>query len=86
MLTEDKLKQLIKETSLLLFVIPSCPWCKKAKALLKPYQPRIIVIKPEERSFLNKLSGMRTVPQIFYKGKLIGGYTDTYQYLTSRAV
>jgi glutaredoxin len=76
MRSEASFERLIKETPLLLFVIPSCPWCKKARDLLKPYHPRIIILKPEERLRLIKLSGMRTVPQIFRHGRLLGGYTD----------
>ena len=85
MLTVAKIKSLIKKENLLLFTIPSCPWCTKAKALLKPYHPTIVNVSPAERIILNEISGMRTVPQIFYKGKLIGGYTDTYEYLLKHA-
>jgi len=81
MLTKDTLIQLIKETPLLLFVISGCPWCKKAKDLLKPYHFRVVNLKPEERPILNQLSGMRTVPQIFSHGRLLGGYTDVYELL-----
>jgi glutaredoxin len=79
MRTEATFKLLIKEEPLLLFVIPGCPWCKKAKELLKPYHFRLVILKPEERPLLNKLSGMRTVPQIFSHGRLLGGYTDVYE-------
>lgn len=81
MLTDVKIKQLIKEKPLLLFVIPGCPWCKKARDLLKPYRPRVVVVKSEERPILNRISGMHTVPQVFLHGRLLGGYTDTYTYL-----
>jgi glutaredoxin len=76
MRSEATFERLIKETPLLLFVIPSCPWCKKARDLLKPYHPRIVILKPEERPLVTHLSGMRTVPQIFRRGRLLGGYTD----------
>lgn len=84
MLTDLKIKQLIKEKPLLLFVIAGCPWCKKARDLLKPYHPRVVVVKPEERALLNRISGMHTVPQVFLHGRLLGGYTETYAYLQHR--
>jgi len=85
MRTEATFKLLIKEEPLLLFVIPGCPWCKKAKDLLKPYHPRTVILKPEERPILNKLSGMRTVPQIVRHGRLLGGYTDVYELLQTHS-
>jgi len=83
MRSEASFERLIKETPLLLFVIPSCPWCKKARDLLKPYHPRIVILKPEERPLLTKLSSMRTVPQIFRHGRLLGGYTDVVKLFKS---
>lgn len=85
MLTDTKIKSLIKKETLLLFVIPSCPWCKKAKALLKSYHPTIVKVSPTERLILNEISGMRTLPQVFVHGHLLGGYTDTYEYLLKHA-
>lgn len=57
-----------------------CPFCVKAKALLDKwgieYNEIDIELVPEARQVLVD-AGLSTVPQIYFKGKLIveGGYT-----------
>jgi glutaredoxin 3 len=57
-----------------------CPYCERAKALLKsnqiPFDEIDLSDKPDELSALKQKTGLRTVPQIFIKGELIGGFTD----------
>lgn len=57
-----------------------CPYCERAKALLQSkgvkYQEINLEGKPDEMQALVKQTGMRTVPQIFIAGKLVGGFTD----------
>ena len=63
------------------YSMESCPYCVSAKRLLSqrgiPFQEIIISRDDDqERERLYKVSGMRTVPQIFAGEKLIGGFTD----------
>lgn len=58
-----------------------CPYCVKAKNLLSThsisYKEIIVDADDDEmRETLQKKSGMRTFPQIFYGEKLIGGFTE----------
>lgn len=58
-----------------------CPYCVSAKNLLQSrgLQYREISVEemdPEEWSTLMRESGMKTVPQIFFGDRLIGGFTD----------
>ncbi len=57
-----------------------CPYCDRAKRFLKseniPFEDLNISDDPEMRMKLVKLTGMRTVPQIFVGEKSIGGYDD----------
>lgn len=57
-----------------------CPYCDRAKALLKskgvPFEEINLEGKPDEMQALVQQTGMRTVPQIFIGGKLVGGFTD----------
>lgn len=57
-----------------------CPYCDRAKALLKAkgvdYQEINLDGKDEELKALREKTGLRTVPQIFINEELIGGYTD----------
>jgi glutaredoxin 3 len=71
------MKQIIAENPLVIFGIPECPWCKKAKALLKPWKPLFVPVSPEQRSQLLAMTNKTSVPQIYLKGKLLGGYEDT---------
>lgn len=61
---------------------PNCPWCVKAKELLRrlhlPYDEKILDVD-YDRDYLRALIGEHkplTVPQIFVNSRLIGGYED----------
>ncbi|MBX3021845.1 MAG: glutathione S-transferase N-terminal domain-containing protein [Bdellovibrionales bacterium] len=56
-----------------------CPFCERAKALLSHKGvefKEISVDGPAEMKALVERTGMRTVPQIFFDEKLIGGFTE----------
>jgi len=57
-----------------------CPYCAKAKALLKakdlPYTDIDITHDLDAQNTMVERSGRRTVPQIFIDGEAIGGYDD----------
>jgi glutaredoxin 3 len=68
--------QLVKMFSTL-----SCPYCVRAKALLK--QRGVVVIEdvrvdlePAQRQTMVELTGRRTVPQIFIGDTFVGGCDD----------
>lgn len=85
---DEFIKDLVKKNSIVVFSRTNCGYCIKAKNLLKnmnlPYQSIELDVNqqcPQENC--QKLSTalvlqtrMRTVPQIFINGKLIGGFTD----------
>lgn len=58
-----------------------CPYCERAKALLKqkgiPFE-EIKVADDDDAAWdaLEKRSGMKTMPQIWAGDELIGGYTE----------
>lgn len=59
----------------------NCPYCVRAKALLKERGIAYDEVKlgwDDEKAWddLAKKSGMQTVPQIFHGETLIGGYTE----------
>jgi len=58
-----------------------CPYCERAKALLKQRGISYEEIKlsmDDDAAWdaLTKRSGMKTAPQIFHNDQLIGGYTE----------
>lgn len=63
---------------------PDCPWCDKAKSFLRSrdesFSEFSIAEYPILRDFL-KQNNLHTVPQIFWKGDLIGGFTDLEDYI-----
>lgn len=63
-----------------MYTTEHCPYCINAKALLalKKVVPTEIRVddNPEERAIMERLSGRRTVPQIFINGQSIGGFDD----------
>ena len=58
----------------------TCPACIMAKEILtkkgSPFEEINLDGKPEELKNLIEKTGMRTVPQIFINGQLIGGCSD----------
>ena len=58
-----------------------CPYCLRAKALLKSkgieqIEEIRIDLLPDQRVTMMKLTGRRTVPQIFINGSHVGGCDD----------
>lgn len=64
---------------ILIYSKNSCPYCDKAKNLLKnksiPFDETLIT-DPDEMIALKKRTGWMTFPQIFIEGKLVGGFDD----------
>ena len=62
-----------------LAVLPGCPWCERALRLLRtlnlPYRVETIENDADFHRWQAR-SGMRTFPQIFVDGELIGGYDN----------
>ena len=59
---------------------PNCPFCVSAKALLKSknlsFQEIDVSNDIESLQKMVKLSGLRTVPQIFINNQSIGGFDE----------
>jgi glutaredoxin 3 len=57
-----------------------CPFCIRAKSLLKSKDIEFVEHnmdgKDSELKALKERTGLRTVPQIFIDGDLIGGFTE----------
>ena len=64
-----------------IYTTTTCPYCIRAKELLQRRQlsfEEVLVAYDDEAAWeqMQKRSGMKTVPQIFFGDKCIGGYTD----------
>ena len=66
-----------------IYVTVYCPYCTAAKALLRAksvsFEEIDVTHDPVRRAEMERLSGRRTVPQIFVDGRSIGGYDDARQ-------
>lgn len=62
------------------YTTPICPYCVAAKRLLGqrgiPYEEVDVSGDAEARNWIADASGQLTVPQIFIKGRSVGGYTE----------
>lgn len=61
-----------------------CPYCVKAKKLLRQYQLEFEVVThdndAERQEFYKSVGeGVKTVPQIFVDDERVGGYTELLQ-------
>lgn len=67
-------------TDVVVYLTPWCPYCNMAKRLLESrgiaYESFDVSGNHDARSWLSKASGQHTVPQIFIKGKSIGGFSE----------
>lgn len=72
----------------LVFGISTCPFCRRTKKLLSdlevPYVDVNLEKYPERRYEMEERTGRRTVPQIFFNNKHIGGF-DNLKKLVSGA-
>lgn len=64
-----------------IYTIDNCPYCERAKALLKSRgisyaETHVDKSNDTQIQDLVARSKMRTFPQIFIGGKIIGGYTE----------
>ena len=60
-------------------VLPGCPWCSRALRLLRTLAlPHTVITVNNDADFAacQNRSGMRTFPQVFIDGTVIGGYDD----------
>jgi glutaredoxin 3 len=66
--------------SVKVYTTPYCPYCVRAKNLLKQkgiaYEEINLSGKDDELHALKERTGWRTVPQIFINDKLIGGFNE----------
>ena len=53
-----------------------CKWCDKAKELMQNRNILYTELQLEDSFETMKKYNLKTVPQIFVDGNLIGGYTD----------
>ncbi|KAK9093537.1 hypothetical protein Syun_028448 [Stephania yunnanensis] len=81
---EAFVKKAISSHNIVIFSKSYCPYCKRAKAVFKELNQAPHVIELDERDdgweiqdTLSEIVGRRTVPQVFIKGKHIGGSDDT---------
>lgn len=68
---------------IIVYTKANCPYCVWAKQFLDAkrlsYEEIRIDLDTEQRMKMERLSGKRTVPQIFINDKPIGGYDDLIQ-------
>lgn len=72
----------------LIYSLPSCPFCKRAKKLLSDLQVPFVDVNlekyPERRYDMQERTGRRTVPQIFFNSKHIGGFDELKKLVSLR--
>ena len=63
-----------------LYITEYCGFCRMAEGLLQrksiPFEAVDVTHSSDARGWLIEQTGQRTVPQIFIKGRSIGGYSE----------
>ncbi|ORY48322.1 glutaredoxin [Rhizoclosmatium globosum] len=85
MATKELVETSIANNKVMVFSKSSCPYCRKAKALLQSYNVAFEAIEIDTREdgseiqgYLLSKTGQRTVPNIFIGQKHIGGCDDLH--------
>ncbi|KAK3984750.1 thioredoxin-like protein [Cladorrhinum sp. PSN332] len=80
---QKKAQQLIDENAVVVFSKSYCPYCNNAKRILDGYDAKYKAIELNQvddgddlQNALQKLTGQRTVPNIFINKVHIGGNSD----------
>ncbi|CAJ1913869.1 unnamed protein product [Cylindrotheca closterium] len=80
----DKISSIVSENKVVVFSKTYCPFCSATKQLFKGMGVDAEVIELDEmanggamQAALTKLSGQRTVPNVFINGEHLGGNDDT---------
>lgn len=68
------------DTAVVLYVTDTCGYCRMAESLLRRRDIAFVAVDvtetPEARAWLVEATGRRTVPQVFIKGRSIGGFNE----------
>eukprot|EP00026_Physarum_polycephalum_P020523 Phypoly_transcript_23155.p1 GENE.Phypoly_transcript_23155~~Phypoly_transcript_23155.p1 ORF type:complete len:149 (+),score=27.49 Phypoly_transcript_23155:62-448(+) len=82
--TDSFVKQSITDHKVMVFSKSYCPYCKRAKETLNSHNAIMKVVELDQhpegaaiQQSLAKLTGQRTVPNIFINGRHIGGADAT---------
>ncbi len=69
-------------TDVVMYTTPICPFCYRAKKLLKMKGAEVteidVMMSPKQRDEMIARSGRRTVPQIFIGATHVGGCDELY--------
>lgn len=67
----------------LIYTKPGCPYCEKAKALLKEKQHSVLVLGVDisREELLAKFPDAKSLPIVMYGGQTIGGYAELLDHL-----
>jgi glutaredoxin 3 len=79
-------EKLVKEHNVVVFERKTCPYCRKVKGLLKSLNVVFEAVDIDQRAdgdaifqVLVEKTSRETVPNVFVKGKSIGGCDDTHE-------
>jgi glutaredoxin 3 len=82
----ELVKKLIAENNVVVFSGTYCPFCSKAKALLSKLGVKYLAIEIDTREdgdeileAVTEMTGQETIPNVFIKGRSIGGCDDTHE-------
>lgn len=71
-----------RQPTIIMYATQSCPYCMAARMLLKKkgleYEEIAVSRDDEKRREMERLSGRRTVPQIFIDNEPVGGFDELH--------
>ena len=61
-----------------MFISETCPYCRQALSALETagYSPKVVVPSSSQRAALSAVTSSSSVPNVWVKGKYVGGCND----------
>ncbi len=79
-MSKEFIEQVVKKYPVVIFSKTYCPFCMKAKGILKTVFPKVKTIELDKlengsriQKYLGDLTGASTVPRVFINQKFVGG-------------
>lgn len=72
------IRTLIESDPIVVFSSSGCPYCRNAISSLESagYKPKVVQVTFQQRQELYAMTNSRSVPNIWLKGKFVGGCND----------
>ena len=76
--SRESIAAITSKHPIVMFISSSCPYCHEAKSVFESagHSPHIVVATGPQRTILRQMTESGSVPNVWVKGKFVGGCND----------